>query len=97
MPGSGAGWATAKPWECFGAGVICFFHPGYDTQNHILGDSQLRDWLWVSSPEDMQLRIDALERDPGLASSIRTLQYELFERRYNQKTIYKEVEARWAA
>lgn len=35
-PASGSGWATAKPWECFAYGVVCFFHPGYDVQGHIL-------------------------------------------------------------
>lgn len=35
-PASGSGWATAKPWECFAYGVVCFFHPGYDTQGHII-------------------------------------------------------------
>lgn len=95
MPGSGAGWATAKPWECFGAGVICFFHPGYDTQNHILRDNPLRQWLHVKSPDDMRLRIEALEASPDLASNIRGLQYELFEQRYNQWDIYERIEARW--
>lgn len=35
-PASGSGWATAKPWECFAVGTVCFFHPGYDTQGHII-------------------------------------------------------------
>lgn len=35
-PASGSGWATAKPWECFAYGTICFFHPEYDTQGWIL-------------------------------------------------------------
>ena len=98
MPGSGAGWATAKPWECFGAGVICFFHPGYDTQNHVLANEPgLRDWLRVASPDAMRLRMDALDNDPDLASRIRIMQYNLFEQRYNDRAIYKEIEARWQA
>src|SRR5262245_30614943 len=38
-PSSGSGWDTAKPWEAFAAGTVCFFHPEYDTQDNILGDA----------------------------------------------------------
>lgn len=65
-PSSGSGWATAKPWEAFAAGTVCFFHPEYDTQNNILGDAPtgLRDWLRVKSPEQLRDRIEHLREDP---------------------------------
>ena len=64
-PASGSGWATAKPWESFAAGVVCFFHPDYDDQDHILGDAprQLRDFLRVSTPAELQRRVDMVSRD----------------------------------
>jgi hypothetical protein len=64
-PSSGSGWATAKPWEAFAAGTVCFFHPAYDDQNHILGDapSELRRWLRVRTPTELRLRVEALARD----------------------------------
>lgn len=33
---SGSRYATAKPWEAFSQGVVCFFAPGYDDQGHII-------------------------------------------------------------
>lgn len=61
-PASGSGWATAKPWECFAYGVVCFFHPAYDDQDNILKDAPiwLRDWLRVSSPQELRQRVDAM-------------------------------------
>jgi hypothetical protein len=35
-PSSGSGWATTKPWQAFAHGTVCFFHPEYDTQGHII-------------------------------------------------------------
>lgn len=35
-PSSGSGWATTKPWQAFAVGTVCFFHPEYDTQGHII-------------------------------------------------------------
>lgn len=66
-PASGSGWATAKPWEAFAAGVVCFFHPAYDTQDNILGDapSELRDWLRVKSPEQLAQRVRHLSTENG--------------------------------
>jgi len=63
-PASGTGWATAKPWEAFAAGTVCFFHPGYDVQDNILGDAPagLADWLRVSSPEQLRARVELLSR-----------------------------------
>jgi hypothetical protein len=66
-PSSGSGWATAKPWEAFAAGTVCFFHPLYDTQNNVLGDAApyLRDWLRADSPGDLHRRVTHLNSDAG--------------------------------
>jgi len=73
-PASGTGWATAKPWEAFAAGTVCFFHPGYDVQDNILGDAPLwlKDWLRVTSPDELVHRVKHLSSDAG-----RTDWYEL--------------------
>lgn len=65
-PSSGSGWATTKPWQAFGAGTVCFFHPAYDTQNNILGDAPegLADWLRVKTPEELRKRVEYLN-DPA--------------------------------
>jgi hypothetical protein len=73
-PSSGSRWATAKPWESFATGVICFFHPFYDTQDHILlggpdheaanwvTDEQhaLHAWLRVKDPDDLAKKVKAV-------------------------------------
>jgi hypothetical protein len=65
-PSSGSGWATAKPWEAFAGGTVCFFHPAYDTQDNILGDApELRDWLRVRDPAELAFRVDHLNSQSG--------------------------------
>lgn len=66
FPATGTGWATAKPWECFAAGTICFKHPEYDSQSHIYGrhmNSDLREFLCPAYPEDLRKRLEMLEDD----------------------------------
>ena len=67
-PSSGSGWATAKPWEAFAAGTVCFFHPMYDTQNNILADapSGLADWLRVRSMSELFFRVKHLGTVAGM-------------------------------
>ncbi len=66
-PSSGSGWATAKPWEAFAAGTVCFFHPAYDDQDNILGDADpaLREWLRVRDVDELQLRVNHLNSIAG--------------------------------
>lgn len=68
-PSSGSGWATTKPWESFALGTVCFFHPDYDTQNHILHDAhpKLQEWLRVKTPGDLKARVDFLGKPEGRA------------------------------
>lgn len=85
-PASGSGWATAKPWECFAYGTVCFFHPHYDDQNWILRDApqSLQDWLRVTSPEQLKRRVDAVENDKD------TWEYLVAEQRKHFETKYLE-------
>lgn len=64
-PASGGGWATAKPWEAFSVGTVCFRHPTYDDQDNVYGrfSSTARDWLTPKSPGELFARLHALETD----------------------------------
>jgi hypothetical protein len=77
-PSSGSGWATTKPWEAFACGTVCFFHPKYDDQGHIIPTAaqikrgevdhdpelkQLALWLRTESPEQLKKRVDAVNQD----------------------------------
>jgi hypothetical protein len=66
-PASGTGWATAKPWEAFAAGTVCFFHPGYDVQDNILTDAPdgLAGWLRVRNPTELRHRVELLSSPEG--------------------------------
>lgn len=66
-PSSGSGWATTKPWEAFGLGVVCFFHPEYDTQNNILRDAPvfLTNWLRVRTPAELRDKVLHLNTPAG--------------------------------
>ena len=85
-PASGSGWATAKPWECFAYGTVCFFHPHYDDQDWILRDApkELRDWLRVPSVESMNKRIAHLAQDQAAWEWIVTEQRKHFEAKYEE-------------
>lgn len=83
-PSSGSGWATTKPWEAFGLGVVCFFHPEYDTQNSILDDAdpKLSAWLRVKNSAMLRDRVLHLSTPAGRADwqMLVHLQREHFER-----------------
>jgi hypothetical protein len=66
FPATGSGWATAKPWECFKAGTICFRHPRYDSQDHIYGKhmpEELRRFLCPPTQSGFERRLNELEDD----------------------------------
>lgn len=85
-PASGSGWATAKPWECFAYGTVCFFHPDYDTQGHILRDiaPDVRDFLRVKSPEQLRERVTQLDTDQTMWTHIVRTQRDHYEAKYDQ-------------
>jgi hypothetical protein len=97
-PASGTGWATAKPWEAFAAGTVCFFLPGYDTQNNILGDAPdgLLDWLRVDSPAQLKRRVSHLNTESGKADWewIVTAQREHFDNAVRDVRYIREIETR---
>jgi hypothetical protein len=78
-PSSGSGWATCKPWECFTVGTVCFFHPLYDDQGHVIlthkqlergeGTQELRDlseFLRPRTPEQLEERVKSINIDANL-------------------------------
>jgi len=93
-PASGSGWATAKPWECFAYGTVCFFHPEYDTQGHIvptieqLAATDFGDFhdlfraLRVETPEQLKKRVDWLRDDPAAWQWVIAEQRRYFEQSY---------------
>jgi hypothetical protein len=87
-PASGSGWATAKPWECFAYGTVCFFHPDYDTQGHILKDApaDLSGWLTVRTREELWERVAMMDRNPVMWEMIIAMQRQYFEEKYVEYT-----------
>ena len=83
-PASGSGWATTKPWECFAHGTVCFFHPFYDIQDHILGDApeELHQWLRVKSAGELVSRVQYLQENPSVWKSLIRMQREYYEQQY---------------
>lgn len=65
FPATGGGWATAKPWEAFLAGTVCFKHPGYDSQGHIYSrefmPEALRTFLCPATVSGLVERVRSLE------------------------------------
>lgn len=95
-PASGSGWATAKPWEAFAAGVVCFFHPFYDDQDNILEDAPrpLRDFLRVRTPGDLKRRVEMVHQDVQTWRWVVELQRAHFEKACAELTYLKLIETR---
>lgn len=100
-------WATPKAWEMFAAGTVCFFHPKYDDQGHILPtleqcrdlaeDSELRrlaQWLRVRTPEELRERVDRMNRDRDGWLAVVQRQRLLFEKFSGEQRCVREIEAR---
>lgn len=95
-PASGSGWATAKPWEAFAAGTVCFFHPLYDDQDNILGDAcpELRQWLRVRTPEELKSRVDVLNQDEDTWRALVRLQRGHFLNAVTNPTFMEKISER---
>lgn len=95
-PASGSGWATAKPWEAFAAGTVCFFHPLYDDQDNILADAPgtLRDFLRVKTPAELARRVRMVHEDVLTWKWAVVLQRQHFEKACAELTYLKLIEAR---
>jgi hypothetical protein len=96
-PSSGSGWATAKPWESFASGTICFFHPAYDTQNHILRGERwdaLRGWLRPRNPAELIARVNAVNDDEATYNWLRDEQYALLDQALTEQRAVTAIEQR---
>ena len=95
-PSSGSGWATTKPWEAFAAGTVCFFHPEYDKQNHILKDahSSLAQWLRVRTPRELRTRIAAIAANPNTFDWLIRQQRAHFDNAMREKRYLRMIEKR---
>jgi dCMP deaminase len=95
-PASGSEWATAKPWECFALGSVCFFHPRYDGQGHILplkngtigqaflteDSKMLAQYLRVDSAEQLKERVSEVTSNRDLFYAIVTAQRRHYEQAF---------------
>lgn len=72
LPASATGWATAKPWESFVAGTVCFAHPLYDDQDNVYRwfDPTLRRFLRPADPATLAKRIDAVDKSEALRHEV---------------------------
>ena len=103
-PASGSRWATAKPWESFALGVICFFHPFYDDQGHIIPTLEqayhldesdelrlLAWWLRPRTPDELKVRVDRVNEDRETYEWLRDAQLRHLARARQDDLIYKKV------
>jgi len=95
-PSSGSGWATTKPWEAFAAGTVCFFHPAYDSQNHILKDAPppLKAFLRVDFPGQLADRVKKLGEDRALWEDMVAMQRAHFSVAITKLDYLREIEGR---
>lgn len=100
-PTSGSGWPTLKTWEAFRSGTICFMHPLYDTQDHILPlddpDEEvhwLRSWLRCTSAADFRTKVKAVCSSRTTYEWLAGAQYRLLARRVKEQRCVTEIERR---
>lgn len=108
-PSSGSGWATTKAWESFAVGVVCFFHPEYDTQGHIIPTLEqvesgafddkpelkaLATWLRVRNPDDLAKRVTHLGENEGTWKWIVNTQRKLYDEAQSARSCVREIEER---
>lgn len=98
-PASGSGWATAKPWEAFLNGTVCFFHPKYDEQDHILGrlqehEKKLYDWLRCPDPEALRKRVEHVAKDDDAYLWLVNTQRAFLERCFTEDLLGKTLHRR---
>ena len=94
-PSSGSGWATTKPWEAFAAGTVCFFHPNYDTQNHILEDAHKDlNYLRIKNPKDLKQKVMEMNNDREKWEHIVDKQKQHFDNAIKELQYMKAIEKR---
>jgi hypothetical protein len=106
-PASGSKWATAKPWECFAVGTVCFFHPLYDAQGNIIPtvEDVQRDpeaspdlkafvqWLRPATPEQLIANVNAVNESIELYDWLSSRQLQWLAHRRNQNMIHNYIDA----
>lgn len=108
-PASGSQWATAKPWECFAVGTICFFHPLYDTQGHIIptldeapalfksGNEELANlvwWLRPRDPSELADRVREISLSEGTYNWLRQAQWNVLAKAREENLIMRHIDSR---
>src|SRR5690606_28439834 len=106
-PSSGSGWATTKPWEAFAVGTVCFFHPAYDDQGHIIPtrahvlqgrvdhDPELKalaEWLRPRTPDDLRKAVERLDHDRDAWLWLVQAQRRLFDRAMTEQRCIGMIE-----
>lgn len=109
MPTSGSGWPTPKPHEAFKLGTVCFFHPAYDDQGHVIPtleqlrrgawseDEGLRNlalWLRVPTPDDLAERVRIVGEDRQTYELLRDAQLRLEQRYLDEDLAFTSIERR---
>lgn len=82
LPASCTGWATAKPWEAFAAGTVCFAHPAYDDQDHVYGTlpEPVRRFLRPATPARLIERVRAVHANLDLRAQVVAAQRDALAR-----------------
>lgn len=103
-PSSGSEWATAKPWESFSNGTICFFHPYYDTQGHIIPTKKNADrstelgylaaWLRVDTPDELQKKVAAVTSSRETYEWLAGAQFRHYQNALKEQRCVRSIEAR---
>lgn len=108
-PSSGSGWATTKWWEAAALGTVCFCHPNWDDQGHVvptlaaveagvLDDDpalkHLTSWLRPSTPQELYERVKAVCSSQGTYEWLRDQQYKLYRRAIAEQRAIKMIEER---
>lgn len=107
-PSSGSGWATTKPWQSFATGTVCFFHPQYDTQGHIIptmeqvrrhqvADEELAhiaSWLRVEDPDQLAKRVKIINESENTWRWLSWKLRQMYERACNEMLHCQHIESR---
>lgn len=103
-PSSGSGWATTKPWEAFALGAVCFFHPAYDDQGHIIPTREqlardivdpelaaLAAWLRPRTPDELRRGVEAVCSSKETYEWLRDAQLRLWQRARGEQRAVQEI------
>lgn len=108
-PASGSGWATTKWWECAALGAVCFCHPKWDSQGHVIPTlDQVREgkvdhdpvlkslagWLRVETPEQLADRVHRIDQDESLWKALAQAQWLRYCAARQDQAAVREIERR---